>query len=70
MKVAIKTKRPHTLTLNLSDRENACLERLAKEAETSKSAVLRQALRAYEAKMNPIDPMPPMLDPNVEEPAP
>lgn len=37
-----------TMTLNLSAREMATVERLAAEAELSKTALIRQALRLYE----------------------
>lgn len=37
-----------TMTLNLSDREMAVVEELAAQAELSKTAVIRQALRLYQ----------------------
>jgi len=37
-----------TMTLNLSDQEMAAVERMADQAELSKTALLRQALRLYE----------------------
>jgi hypothetical protein len=37
-----------TLTLNLTEAEMEVLERLAKEKDMSKTAVLRQALRLYQ----------------------
>jgi hypothetical protein len=40
--------RPHTLTLNLSDRENAALVSMAEEMDLSKSGVLRQAIRVLQ----------------------
>lgn len=37
-----------TMTLNLSEREMAAVERMAADAELSKTALIRQALRLYE----------------------
>ena len=37
-----------TMTLNLSERENAALEEICAEQDMSKTAVLRQALRLYQ----------------------
>lgn len=38
-----------TMTLNLTDAEMAALEQLCERKELSKTAVLRQALRLYQA---------------------
>ena len=38
-----------TMTLNLSEAEMAALEELAEKKELSKTGVLRQALRLYQA---------------------
>jgi Ribbon-helix-helix protein, copG family len=37
-----------TMTLNLTDEEMAAVDQLADEADMSKTAVLRQALRLYQ----------------------
>lgn len=37
-----------TMTLNLSEREMAAVDRLAKEQELTKTALIRAALRLYE----------------------
>lgn len=37
-----------SMTLNLSEKETAALEKLAAEKEMSKTAILRQALRLYQ----------------------
>lgn len=37
-----------TMTLNLSEREAAVLEELATDADMTKTAVMRQALRIYQ----------------------
>lgn len=37
-----------TMTLNLPQSEMDCLEKLAKEKDMSKNAVMRQALRLYQ----------------------
>lgn len=41
-----------TLTLNLDDRHDEALTRLAAETDMSKTAVLRQALRLYQLVHN------------------
>lgn len=41
-------ERTRTMTLNLSDREMAAVERMAAEQELSKTALIRSALRLYE----------------------
>lgn len=38
----------HTYTLNLSEKESAVLDTLARDKGMSKTAVLRQALRLYQ----------------------
>lgn len=37
-----------TMTLNLSEREMAVVEQLAADADMSKTAIMRQALRLYQ----------------------
>ena len=41
-------ERNRTMTLNLSDREMATVERLAAEQELTKTALIRAALRLYD----------------------
>ena len=55
------TPRPHHMALMLNDKELAVLRTLAAEQGMSQSAVLRQALREYEARQHPPPPMGPML---------
>lgn len=42
------TVRKKTMTLNLSEREMAVVEEMAKEADLSKTALIRSALRLYQ----------------------
>lgn len=44
-----------TMTLNLTDAEMSVLEELCDKKDLSKTAVLRQALRLYQAVENRID---------------
>lgn len=37
-----------TMTLNLNEREMACLEELSVRKDVSKTAIMRQALRLYQ----------------------
>lgn len=41
-------ERKQTMTLNVSEREMKVITQLAREAELSKTAVIRQALRLYQ----------------------
>lgn len=45
----------YTMTLNMSDKEFAALERLSERLELSKSAVLRQGLRLYDLIQQRVD---------------
>ncbi len=44
-----------TMTLNLTDAEMGVLEELCEKKDLSKTAVLRQALRLYQAVENRVD---------------
>jgi hypothetical protein len=55
------TPRPHHMALMLSAKELAVLRELAAERGMTQSAVLRQALREYQARQHPPPPMGPML---------
>lgn len=57
------TPRPHHMALMLSDKELAVLQSLASEQGMSQSALLRQALRLYQAWLHP----PPDLGPRMLE---
>lgn len=61
--VAPDKKRPHSMTLNLSDVEIAALEALAKKQELSREGVLRQGLRHYQLLVHGEPDLGPMLDP-------
>jgi hypothetical protein len=57
------TPRTHHMALMLSDKELAVLQTLATEQGMSQSALLRQALRLYQAWLHP----PPDLGPTLLE---
>jgi hypothetical protein len=55
------TPRPHHMALMLSDKELAVLQALAAEQGLSQSALLRQALRLYQATVHPPPNLGPMM---------
>jgi hypothetical protein len=55
------TPRPHHMALMLSDKELDVLRALAAEQGMSQSAVLRQALREYQARRHPPPPFGPKM---------